>query len=78
MEFDEAGWLGVEINGFMMKDGGTVNACNPVTGVCSVLACNLSLPTAITVDKTGAFWIAEHESVLFAGARVRRLQQGAC
>ncbi len=78
VEFDEAGWLGVEINGFMMKDGGTVNACNVATGECSVFACTLSLPTAITVDKAGALWIAEHESVLFAGARVRRLQQGAC
>jgi len=75
VEFDEAGWLGVESNGFMKTAaGGTVSACNVATGSCSVLAGGLSLPTAITVDRSGGLWIAEHESVLFAGARVRRLQ----
>jgi hypothetical protein len=54
--------------------GGTVNAYNVAIGACSVRTGALSLPTAITVDKNGGLWIAEHESVLFAGARVRRLQ----
>ncbi len=75
VEFDEAGWLGVEDNGFAKTPaGGTVNACNVGTGVCSIVASNLSLPTAIAVDKTGGLWIVEHGTILFAGAHVRRLQ----
>ena len=73
VEFDEASWLGVEAKGFIKTAaGGTVSACS-IGGSCSVVANNLSLPTAIAVDKTGTLWIAEHESVLFAGARVHRL-----
>ena len=73
VELDEASWLGMEANGFMKTAaGGTVNACS-VAGSCSVLASNLSLPTAVAVDKTGVLWVAEHESILFAGARVHRL-----
>jgi hypothetical protein len=75
VEFDEASWLGVEANGFAKTDaGGTVNACNVNTKSCSVVATGLSLPTAITVGKTGARWIVEHLPMLFASARVRQLQ----
>jgi hypothetical protein len=74
VEFDEAGWLGIEGNGFAKTAaGGTVNACNVATGSCSVRASGLSLPTAIAVDRAGALWVVEHEPMLFAAARVRRL-----
>ncbi len=74
VEFDEAGWLGIEGNGFAKTPaGGTVNACNVVTGACSVKASGLSLPTAIAVTRDGAIWVVEHEPMLFAAARVRRL-----
>lgn len=74
VEFDEAGWVGVEGNGFAKTPaGGTVNRCDVATGSCSVAAGNLSLPTAITVDKSGAVWVAEHVPMLFAAARVRQL-----
>ena len=73
VELDEASWLGMEANGFRKTAaGGTINACS-VGGSCSVRASNLALPTAIAIDKTGALWVAEHESVLFAGARVHQL-----
>jgi len=75
VEFDEASWLGVQNNGFAMTQaGGTVDACDIGTGACSVLAGQLSLPTAITVDRNGAVWITEHVPMLFAAARVRRIQ----
>ena len=75
VEFDEASWLGVEGNGFVKTPaGGTVNACNVITGSCSVTASGLSLPTAITVSRDGAVWVAEHAPMLFAASQVRRLQ----
>ena len=75
VEFDEAGWLGVEANGFAKTAGGTVSACNVSTGSCSPLpnGTGLSLPTAITVDKHGGVWITEHAPVLFAASLVRRI-----
>jgi glucose/arabinose dehydrogenase len=74
VEFDEAGWVGVEGNGFAKTSaGGTVNACNVATGACSIMASGLSLPTAIAVTRDGAVWVVEHEPMLFAAARVRRL-----
>ena len=74
LELDEAGWLGMEAAGFTMAEGGTLNACNVATGACAVAASRLALPTAIAVDKAGRVWIAEQETMLFAGSRVRRIQ----
>jgi hypothetical protein len=73
LELDEANWLGMEAAGFAKAEGGTLNACNIATGVCSVVASSLALPTAVAVDKTGGVWIAEQPTMLFAGSRVRRL-----
>jgi hypothetical protein len=74
VELDEAGWLGMEMNGFAKTAaGGTVSRCNVGTGACSVVASGLSLPTAVAVDREGVVWIAEHEPILFAAARVHRL-----
>lgn len=73
LELDEAGWLGMEAAGFSMAEGGTVNACNVATGACTVVADRLPLSTAIAVDSYGNVWLAEHETMLFAGSRVRRL-----
>lgn len=74
VEFDEAGWVGIEGNGFAKTPaGGTVNACNVTTGACSVKASGLSLPTAIAVDRAGGLWVVEHGPMLFAAARVSRV-----
>jgi hypothetical protein len=74
VEFDEEGWLAVEANGFAKSlAGGTVNRCNVSTGSCSTVATGLSLPTAIAIGRNGTMWIAEHEPILFASARVRPL-----
>ena len=73
VEFDEDSWLAVVGGGFAPSAGGTVNACNVSTGSCSELATGLSLPTAVTVDRNGTVWIAEHAPVLFASAKVRPL-----
>ena len=73
VEFDEASWLAVAGGGFAPAAGGTVNECDVGTGACTVLASGLSLPTAVTVDRDGTVWIAEHAPVLFAGATVRPL-----
>ncbi|TFG67000.1 MAG: ScyD/ScyE family protein [Gemmatimonadales bacterium] len=73
VEFDEASWLAVVGGGFAPAAGGTVNRCDVGTGACVVVAAGLSLPTAVTVDKNGTVWIAEHAPVLFAAATVRPL-----
>lgn len=73
VEFDEASWLAVSGGGFAPVAGGTVNECDVGTGACTVLASGLSLPTAVTVDRDGTVWIAEHAPVLFAVATVRPL-----
>jgi hypothetical protein len=74
VEFDEAGWLGVEGNGFAKTQaGGTVNACKTTTGSCTVVAGGLSLPTAVAVGRDGRVWVVEHNPMLFAAAQVHRL-----
>jgi sugar lactone lactonase YvrE len=75
VEFDEAGWLGVEANGFAATgEGGTVSRCNVRNGNCAVVDDSLSLPTSVTVGRDGKLWIAEHMPMLFAGAQVRVLK----
>jgi hypothetical protein len=73
VEFDEASWLAVVSGGFTPAAGGTVNRCDVSTGACVAVATGLSLPTAITVDKHGTVWIAEHGPILFAAATIRPL-----
>lgn len=74
VEFDEGSWLAVQQNGFAATAaGGTVNRCDVGTGSCAAIATGLSLPTAVTVDRNGTVWIAEHQPILFAAARVRSL-----
>lgn len=73
VELDEASWLAVSGGGFAPAAGGTVNRCNVGTGSCTTVATGLSLPTAVTVDKAGTVWVAEHAPVLFAAATVRPL-----
>lgn len=66
-EFDAAGWLAVEIvsgaGPLAPVDGGTVQACDVSTGVCTPLASGLSLPAAVTVGTDGAVWVAENNSI---------------
>jgi hypothetical protein len=74
VEFDEAGWLAVEGNGFAATPaGGTVSSCNIRRRSCSVVESGLSLPTAVAVDRDGTVWVSEHAPMLFAGATVRAL-----
>jgi hypothetical protein len=67
VEFDEGGWLAVEIaaaGGPLRKvEGGTLNACNIATGACTAIATKLSLPAAVTVDRSGTVWIAENDRI---------------
>jgi len=66
-EFDAAGWLAVEVGSgagpLMPAAGGTVQACNVSTGVCSIAASGLSLPAAVTTGKDGSVWVAENGSI---------------
>jgi len=66
-EFDAAGWLAVEIvsggGPLAPAAGGTIQACNVGTGVCSPLATGLALPAAVTVAKDGRVWVAENNTI---------------
>ena len=72
VELDEASWLAVEGNGSTPVAGGTVNACDVATHMCTVAATGLSLPTAITVTRDGQIWIAEQDA-LFGTSHVHPL-----
>jgi hypothetical protein len=50
VEFDEASWLAAE---FGQGIGGSVNACDTSTGICTEIATGLPLVTAATVGKDG-------------------------
>jgi hypothetical protein len=61
VEFDEAGFLAVELGFFGLPDltqGGTVNACNLAAGTCHEHASDLPLPIAVAVDRKGAVFAA--------------------
>ena len=53
-EIDEASFLAVELG--IGTVGGTVNACNPTTWVCTAIATGLPIPAATTVSKTGTVY----------------------
>jgi hypothetical protein len=59
-ELDEASWFAVDVTHTPI--GGTVNACtlNAGTWDCSVLAPNLSTPTAVASDATGRVYVNNH------------------
>lgn len=54
VEFDEASWAAVEI--FGTPTGGTINACNLDTMVCTEVATGLPIVTAITFGKRDGLW----------------------
>ncbi len=54
-EFDEASWAAVEIFGNGV--GGTLNACDPATGVCEVVATGVPEHTSVAFDKAGTAWV---------------------
>jgi len=61
VEFDEAGFLAVELSSFGLSgltQGGTVNICNLATTSCSAAASGLPLPIAVAVDHTGKVYAA--------------------
>lgn len=76
VEFDEVGWLGVEIvsGGFPIGPaaGGTVNACD-ASGSCSVWAGGLDLPTAVTVGRDGTVFVVENSSIPGGTSTVRAI-----
>ncbi len=76
VEFDADTWLGVEVKSgggpLVPSRGGRVKACDVSTGVCTVVASGLSLPSAIAVDATGGLWVAENSSIP-GTAKVRKL-----
>lgn len=76
-ELDDATWLAVEVAAaggpLTPVAGGTVKACDVGSGVCSVLATGLSLPSALTVGKDGTVWVAENAAIPFGEATVRSL-----
>jgi hypothetical protein len=49
VEIDEASWAAVEFG--LGSLGGTVNACNPTTWACSVVASGLPIPIGAAVDR---------------------------
>jgi hypothetical protein len=61
VEFDEAGFLAVELGFFGLPgltQGGTVNACDLSAGTCSVVAGDLPLPIAVAIDRQGTVFAA--------------------
>jgi len=58
VELDEASWLAAI--GVIPPAGGTVNRCDPGTGLCEVVAPGLELPGAIAFDDRGTAWILEN------------------
>jgi hypothetical protein len=60
VELDEASWLAVET---MQPTGGSVNACNPTTLVCSQIATGIPMVSAATVTRDGQVWIVKNALV---------------
>jgi hypothetical protein len=68
VEFDEASFLAVETD---QPTGGTVDSCDVATGVCSVLAGDLLMPTAVAT--TGGHTYATVMSLIPGQAKVIRI-----
>lgn len=66
-ELDAATWLAVELGAgsgpLAPVKGGRVKACDVSTGVCTVIASGLALPSALAVDASGGVWVAENSSI---------------
>ena len=69
VEFDANSWLAPFIRGLAV--GGSIKACDVITGVCDVAYDNLEFPSAITFDKWGDLWLLENN---FSSPTVRRLE----
>ena len=67
VEFDALGWLAVDLasGGGPLGPvaGGNVKACDVGTGICTVVASGLSLPTAVTIGRDGRVWVAENSAI---------------
>lgn len=76
VELDVDTWLGVEVKSgggpLVPSKGGRVKACQVNTGLCTVVASGLSLPSAIAIDAAGGLWVAENSSIP-GPATVRKL-----
>lgn len=66
-EFDEASWAAVEI--FDDGVGGTLNACDPVSLACHVVADGVPQHTSVTFDKAGTPWVTAN-ALVEGGAEV--------
>ena len=75
-ELDAATWLAVEVAAgsgpLAPVAGGRVKGCDVSTGLCSIIAKGLALPSALAVDKAGGVWVAENASIPGV-AHVRKL-----
>lgn len=60
-ELDEASWASVEIFGIVT--GGTLNACDPVSGACEEVATGVPEHTAVTFGKDGTPWVTRNALV---------------
>lgn len=61
LEMDEASFMAVELAFFGLPglaQGGTLNACSPVSGSCSEVATDLDIPLAVAVDQHGMIFAA--------------------
>lgn len=63
VEFDEASWFAVELEAGV---GGTINACDPTTWVCTEAATELLMPFAVAATASGGVYAAV--SILVPGA----------
>ncbi|MGZ8625652.1 MAG: ScyD/ScyE family protein [Actinomycetota bacterium] len=63
VEFDEASWFAVELEAGV---GGTINACDPATWVCTEEATDLLMPFAVAATASGGVYAAV--SILVPGA----------
>lgn len=73
VELDAAGWFATEGATISPAAGGTVKACDVSTGVCSIVADGLDLPTAVEIARDGTVWVVENDFLPFGTATVHPL-----
>jgi len=71
VEIDEASWAAVEFG--VGSLGGTVNACNSNTWVCSAVATGLSMPVGAAVDRHAGEVYITINTLIPGAARVIKL-----
>lgn len=62
VEYDRNGWLAPLVPAIPLA-GGTISRCDVSTGACSIVEDILTLPGAITFDKSGNLWVVENNII---------------